>query len=88
MKELEELKDKMNLVIKSTDKNEISEIIASLKKEKISDFFSKNIIDLNLYLKDSFELIDFRFHSLLTIHQTMIEISGLSLIEIQNKLSK
>ncbi len=57
MRDLEELKD------------EISEIIASLKKYKTSAFFNKNIIELNLSLKDSFELKDFRFHSLLTINK-------------------
>lgn len=41
MIELKELKDKLNLAMESADKNEISEIIESLNKYKISKFFKK-----------------------------------------------
>lgn len=88
MTELTILKDKLSKVINAKNKTEIVEIINSLNEHKTSEFFKKNIINLNLELKDNLELEDFRFHSLLTIQQTMIEVSGLSLFEIQNRLRK
>lgn len=86
MEKLRKLKEKINFVIKSNDKTEILEQVNSLKDYKPSEFFVKEIIGLNNELFEQMEIEDFRFHSLLTIQQAMIEISGLGLQEIHLKL--
>ena len=86
MKELFELKEKINSVIKTEDKSEVRNKIESLKNYKVSDFFKENIVEVNLSLFDDFDLENFRFHSLMTIQQAMIEVSGLGLKEIQEVL--
>jgi uncharacterized phage-associated protein len=86
MKELFELKEKINNIIKTEDKSEIKNEIESLKNYKVSNIFKENIIDTNLSYFNEYDLDNFRFHSLLTIQQTMTEVSGLGLKDIQEVL--
>lgn len=81
-----ELKEKSEKIRNSKSKYEILKEIESLKNYPMSVFFRNELLSLNLELFDKMKLDDFKFHSLLTVSQTMVEITGLSVLEIHRMI--
>jgi hypothetical protein len=86
---LKELDFKLGSIIEAKSNSRISTIINTLYNyDDISPFFRKNIISLNLSLENYFDLENYKKHSFITIKQTMIEVSGLSIDEIEKVINK
>lgn len=87
MKEkLQTIQKNIETIFKS-DKFEIIEILNEYLSYNLSSEL-KDLIHLNIEISNDLEINDFKFHSILTLQQIMIEISDLSLYEIQKELSK